>query len=146
MLNKLVKMTIGKLTKNGLKMPFFTSTIPAGFPSPAQDYQEEEIDLGKVLQPNPNTTFVIRIKGNSMENANMPDGCLAVVDRSIRPISGAIVVAVLDGEFTVKRLVQAGRNLVLHPENPFYKPILITEEMSFQVWGVITYTIVDQKL
>ena len=137
-------MTIGKLLLDGLVVPFFTTTIPAGFPSPAQDYQEEEIDLSKVLQPNPNSTFVIRIKGNSMENANMPDGCLAVVDRSKRPVSGSIVVAVLNGEFTVKRLVQAGRNLVLHPENPLYKPICITEEMNFQVWGVITYTIVDQ--
>jgi len=138
-------ITIGKLSKNGLVLPFFDSTVPAGFPSPAQDYQEEEIDLSKVLQPNPTSTFIIRIKGNSMEGANMPDGCMAVVDRSMRPVSGSIVVAVVNGEFTVKRLVITNRHIVLHPENAFYQPMVVTEEMNLQVWGVVTYTIVDQK-
>lgn len=136
--------TIQKLAKTSMVIPFY-KIVAAGFPSPAQDYSEPEIDLSKVLQPNPTTTYIIRIKGDSMCEANMPDGCIAVVDRSIKPYSGAIVVAVLDGEFTVKRLVKAGRNWVLHPENPFYKPMLIPEGSDFQVWGVITHTIVDQK-
>jgi len=124
---------------------FFDNTIPAGFPSPAQDYREEDIDLAKLLQPNPDSSFIIRIKGNSMEDANMPDGCLAVVDRSIRPYSGAVIVAILDGEFTVKRFVKQGTSVFLHPENPFYKPITITEEMQFQVWGATTHVIVDLR-
>lgn len=125
-------------------LPFFNTDIPAGFPSPAQDYSEEEIDLAKVLQPNP-TTFIIRVKGNSMELAHIPDGCMIVVDRAIRPVSGNIIVAVLDGEFTIKRLVRAGRNWVLHPENPLYKPIKIEEEADFQVWGVVTNIIISAK-
>jgi DNA polymerase V len=136
--------TIQKLARTNTVIPFY-KIVAAGFPSPAQDYSEPEIDLSKVLQPNPTTTYIIRIKGDSMREVNMPDGCLAVVDRSIKPYSGAIVVAVLNGEFTVKRLVKAGRNWVLHPENPFYKPLLIPEGSDFQVWGVITYTIVEQK-
>lgn len=119
--------------------------LPAGFPSPAQDYQEEEINLSQELQPNPATTFIIRIRGNSMEGANMPDGCLAVVDRSVKPVSGAIIVAVLNGEFTVKRLIITNRHVVLHPENSFYRPMVITPDMDFQVWGVVTHTVVDQR-
>lgn len=136
--------TITRLVKTSMIIPFY-KILAAGFPSPAQDYSEPEIDLSKVLQPNPTSTYIIRIKGDSMREANMPDGCMAVVDRSIKPYSGAIIVAVLNGEFTVKRLVKAGRNWVLHPENPFYKPILIPEGSDFQVWGVITYTVVDQQ-
>lgn len=134
-----------KLMPTGLVIPFFDTTIPAGFPSPAQDYSEEEIDLSKILQPNPNTTFIIRVKGDSMKDANMPDGSLIVVDRSIRPTSGSIVVAVLDGEFTIKRLVKAGRNWVLHPENPFFRPIVIPEDAEFQVWGVVTNIVISAR-
>jgi len=119
--------------------------LSAGFPSPAQDYQEEEINLGQELQPNPATTFIIRIRGNSMEGANIPDGCLAVVDRSVKPVSGSIIVAVLNGEFTVKRLIITSRHIVLHPENSFYQPMVITPDMDFQVWGVVTHTVVDQR-
>ncbi|RBL90879.1 peptidase [Chitinophaga flava] len=128
-----------------MTLPFFDTTIPAGLPSPALDYEPEEIDLSRILQPNPHQSFIIRVKGDSMTEAHIPDGCLAVVDRSIRPSTGDIIVAVLNGEFTIKRLVKAGRNWVLHPENPFYKPIVITEEADFQVWGVITAVIVDMR-
>ena len=80
-----------------------------------------------------------------MEGANMPDGSMLVVDRSIRANSGDIIVAVLDGEFTVKRLVKAGRNWVLHPENPFYKPIIIPDDADFQVWGVVTAIVISAR-
>ena len=135
--------TIQKLARTSTVIPFY-KIVAAGFPSPAQDYSEPEIDLSQILQLNP-ATYIIRINGDSMREANMPNGCYAVVDRSIKPYSGAIVVAILDGDFTVKRLVKAGRNWVLHPENPFYKPMLISEDANFQVWGVITHTIVNQK-
>ena len=134
-----------KLNALSLKLPFFNTSIPAGFPTPALDYEQEEIDLSRILQPNPATSFIIRVKGDSMTEANMPDGCMAVVDRSIRPSTGDIIVAALNGEYTVKRLVKAGRNWVLHPENPFFKPIVITEDAEFQVWGVVTAVIVDMR-
>lgn len=134
-----------KLSGLNITLPFFNTSIPAGFPAPALDYQEEEIDLSRILQPNPATSFIIRVKGDSMAEANIPDGCMAIVDRSIRPGTGDIVVAALNGEYTVKRLVKAGRNWVLHPENPFYKPIIITEDADFQVWGVVTSVIVDMR-
>lgn len=128
-----------------LTFKFIDFGVPAGFPSPAQDHSEEDIDLAKILQPHPDSSFIIRIKGNSMEEANMPDGCLAIVDKAIRPYSGAIVVAVLDGEFTVKRFVKQGGVIMLHPENPNFRPIVITEEMQFQVWGVVTHVVVDLR-
>ncbi|TWF37281.1 DNA polymerase V [Chitinophaga polysaccharea] len=128
-----------------ITLPFVNTSIPAGFPTPALDYQEEEIDLSRILQPNPNSSFIIKVKGDSMTDANIPDGCMAVVDRSIRPGTGDIIVAALNGEYTVKRLVKAGRSWVLHPENAFYKPIVITEDCDFQVWGVVTAVIVDMR-
>jgi DNA polymerase V len=134
-----------KLNELSITLPFFNTSIPAGFPTPALDYEEEKLDLSRILQPNPASSFIIRVKGDSMTEANIPDGCMAVVDRSIRPSTGDIIVASLDGEYTVKRLVKAGRNWVLHPENPFYKPIVITEEAEFQVWGVVTAVIVDMR-
>lgn len=134
-----------KMNELSLKLPFFNTSIPAGFPTPALDYEQEEIDLSRILQPNPATSFIIKVKGDSMTEANMPDGCMAVVDRSIRPSTGDIIVAALNGEYTVKRLVKAGRNWVLHPENPFFKPIIITEDAEFQVWGVVTAVIVDMR-
>jgi len=134
-----------KLNELSIKLPFFNTSIPAGFPTPALDYEQEEIDLSRILQPDPATSFIIRVKGDSMTDANIPDGCMAVVDRSIRPSTGDIIVAALNGEYTVKRLVKAGRNWVLHPENPFFKPIVITEDAEFQVWGVVTAVIVDMR-
>jgi DNA polymerase V len=136
---------VGRGNSYTLTFRFFNSAIPAGFPSPAQDHQEEDIDLSKLLQPNPDSSFVVRIRGNSMQDANIPDGCLAIIDKSIRPYNGAIVVAVLNGEFTIKRFVKQGSTISLHPENPDFKVIVITEDMEFQVWGVITHVIVDLR-
>lgn len=140
-----MRATIQKLSKDGLEMIFYNSRVPAGFPSPAGDYMEEEIDLAKILQPNPSSSFVIRIKGESMRDACIPDNCYAVVDRSIKPKSGSIVLAVLNGEFTVKRLVITNRHVVLHPDNPSFSPLVITDEMDFEVWGVVTFTITDHR-
>ncbi|MFX1707872.1 translesion error-prone DNA polymerase V autoproteolytic subunit [Chitinophaga sp. CC14] len=138
-------MQVLKLSDPHITLPFFNTSVPAGFPTPALDYEEEQIDLSRILQPNPTTSFIIRVKGDSMTDASIPDGCMAVVDRSIRPSTGDIVVAALNGEYTVKRLVKAGRSWVLHPENAFYKPIVITEDADFQVWGVVTAVIVDMR-
>ncbi|WP_207512428.1 LexA family protein [Longitalea luteola] len=116
-----------------------------GFPSPAKDYQEDVIDLSKYLVQHPTATFYFRVSGDSMINACMPHGSLLVVDRSIKPASGMIVLAVVSGEFTVRRLVQTRRSLVLHAENPLYKPLVVTEEMNMQVWGVVTAVVVKYK-
>jgi DNA polymerase V len=116
-----------------------------GFPSPAKDYQEDVIELSKYLVQHPTATFYFRVSGDSMINACMPHGSLLVVDRSIKPISGMIVLAVVNGEFTVRRLVQTRRSLVLHAENPIYKPLVVTEEMNMQVWGVVTAVVVKFK-
>ena len=119
--------------------------VSAGFPSPAQDYMEQEINLQDLLIPHPLSTFIIKVKGTSMEGAHMPDGSMLVVDKSIKAKSGMIIVAVVNGEFTVKRLVQTSRNWVLHPENPLYKPVIITEDMDFVVWGVVTQILIEPK-
>ena len=109
-----------------------------GFPSPARDYQENAIDLSAFLVEHQAATFFFRVKGDSMVNAHIPDGCLLIVDRSVTAVSGKIVVAVVDGEFTVRRLVRNSRSVILHPENPVYKPTVISPEMDMQVWGVVT--------
>ncbi|NSL90405.1 LexA family protein [Chitinophaga solisilvae] len=129
-----------KLSELNMTLPFFD--INTGIPSPAPD-EIAEIDLSRTLHPNPGASFIIRVKGDSMSAANIPDGCLAVVDRALKPSTGDIIAGVLDGEFTIKRLVKAGRHWVLHPENPFYKPFVIAEDTEFQVWGVVTAVIVD---
>lgn len=135
--------TIGKLADTSMVMPYYTSADE--YPNTAQFNTESRVDLAKILQPHPDNSFMIRIKGDSMQDAAMPDGCMAIVDSSLKPASGAIVVAMLDHECTVKRLVKAGRHWVLHPENPFHKPVMITEEMDFQVLGVVTHVIVDLR-
>ena len=128
-----------------MKLPYFDMRIPAGFPSPAMDYAEERIDMNDLLISHPLSTFLIRVKGESMKEAFIPDNALLVVDRSLKAASGSIVVAVVNGEFTVKRLIKAPRNWVLHPENSAYRPLVLTEEMSFSVWGVVTKIIIDAK-
>ena len=120
-------------------------SVPAGFPSPAADHFEEQIDLNKHLQKNPSATFFVRAQGNSMQDAFIADGSLLVVDRSIRAQHGHIILAVLNGEFTVKRLIKTSGGLFLAPENSDYKPIHITSDMDFQVWGVVSFIITDAK-
>ena len=120
-------------------------SVPAGFPSPAADYSEEQIDLNNYLQKNPSSTFVVKAHGNSMQDAYIPDGALLVIDKSIRPQHGHIVLAVLNGEFTVKRLIKTAGGVFLSPENSDYKPIQITTDTDFQVWGVVSFIITDAK-
>ena len=124
-----------------MRITFVGGAVPAGFPSPAQDYMEDDIDLTELLIPKPLSTFIIRVKGDSMTGAFIPPEALLVVDKSAKPASGKIIVAHINGEFTVKRLVKTPKGLVLHAENPAYKPMTITEEMGFTVWGVVTWII-----
>ncbi len=122
-------------------IPFSGATVAAGFPSPAEDYTELSLDLNSHLIDRPYTTFCIRVRGNSMEGARVYDGDMLLVDRSISPQNGHIVIGVLDGEFTVKRLRIDQGQMYLLPEHPAYDPIKINHENDFKVWGVVTYVI-----
>ena len=116
-----------------------------GFPSPAKDFQEDVIDLTKYLVQHPTATFYFKVTGDSMINACIPNGALLVVDRALHPSSGTIILAVVNGEFTVRRIVQTRKSLVLHPENPAYKPVPVTEDMEMQVWGVVTGVVIKYQ-
>lgn len=114
------------------------SSVSAGFPSPAEDFSEKRLDLNEYLIKHPAATFFVRAKGNSMQNGGISDGDLLIVDRSLEARSGNIIIAFLDGEFTVKRIRITQKQIFLIPENENFKPIKITEGMDFQVWGVVT--------
>ncbi len=118
--------------------PFFLARISAGFPSPADDYVESALDLNAYLVRNPAATFMVKVSGDSMIGAGIADGDLLVVDRSEEAVHGRIVVAVLDGELTVKRLHIRRDVRLLVPENPKYKPLRIESGQELQLWGVVT--------
>lgn len=138
----IVKLKIIKpLTQIRTKLPLVEARISAGFPSPADDYLETRLDLNKELISNESATFYARVKGDSMTLAGISDGDLLIIDKSKSPVSGSIVVCLIDGEFTVKRLVKKGITYFLMPENPNFQPIKIKPENDVTIWGVVTYTI-----
>lgn len=116
--------------------------IRAGFPSPAQDYISESIDLNKELIEHPASTFYARVVGDSMSGEGITEGDILVIDKSVEPEHGDLAVCCLDGEFTLKRLNFASANRIyLMPSNSRYKPIEVTKDDCFMVWGVVLYTI-----
>ncbi len=121
--------------------PLATEKISAGFPSPAEDYMEPGIDLNKYLINNPISTFFLRVSGNSMNNAGIYNNDLLIIDRSINPSPGDIVVALLDGEFTLKRLIKKENNYYLRADKENYPAIDLYEYIDIQIWGVAIYTI-----
>jgi len=124
-----------------LPLPLFSSQVKAGFPSPAEDHIEAKLDLNRLMIEHPAATFFLRVEGESMENANIHPGDILVVDRALQAQSGQIIVAVLNGEFTVKRLKAKENRLYLLPENPNFPSLEITQEADFQIWGVVTFII-----
>ena len=122
-------------------IPFMSSTISAGFPSPADDFIENRIDIFDRIVKHPSSTFLVRAKGNSMTNKGIQDGDILVVDKSLKPENNSIVIAYIDGEFTVKRFVKEKDRVILYPANDNYKPIKIDSENDFLVWGVVTYVL-----
>ncbi len=116
-------------------------TIKAGFPSPADDFIEVPLDLNKALIKNPSATFFARVVGNSMQDANIDDGDILIIDRSIKPTDGKIAVCFVDGEFTVKRLQIRKNECYLLPANNIYKPIKVTADNDFIIWGIVTHII-----
>ena len=123
------------------KIPLFVDKVFAGFPSPAENHIEKELDLHELLVDNPSSTFIVRATGNSMVEAGIHSGDLMVVDKSIKPENGSIIIASINGEFTVKKIEQKNNELYLVPANKNYNKIKINEFDDFEVWGVITHTI-----
>jgi DNA polymerase V len=124
-----------------MRFPLYLSPVRAGFPSPADDYIEKQLDLNEHLIKHPAATFILRATGNSMINAGIFPGDLLIVDRSIEATNNKIVVAVLNGEFTVKRLKKRQGKITLVAENPNFPPIEILEESNFEVWGVVAHVL-----
>ena len=121
-----------------LLLPLYLSRIAAGFPSPADDYVESALDLNTYMVRNPAATFMVKVSGDSMIGAGIAAGDILVVDRSEDAVHGKIVVAVLDGEMTVKRLhIRKGLRMLL-PENPKYGALRIESGQELQIWGVVT--------
>ena len=129
-----------------LRGPLFLSRVPAGFPSPADDYIEERIDLNALLIKHPAATFFLRVKGHSMTGAGIYDNDLVIVDRSLNPVSGSVVIAIIDGELTLKRLaLLPGVGVELRPENPDYPILQLSEFQELDIWGVVTDVIHNMR-
>lgn len=124
-----------------LELPLQNCFVPAGFPSPAEDYVEHKLDLNSYLVTHPAATFFVRASGNSMTGANIHDGDLLIVDRSIEATHNDIVIAVVLGEITVKRLHYLRGEIALVPENESYQTIFINEHSDLHIWGVVTNAI-----
>ena len=128
-------------TSTTLNIPYFEDGVSAGFPSPAEDHMHSKIDLNNLLIENPSATYYVRVNGDSMSGAGILSGDLLIVDRSIEVSNNCIVVAHLDGEFTVKRIKKIKKKIFLQAENNNYKPIEITKEMDFELFGVVAHAI-----
>ena len=124
-----------------LPLPYADGGIQAGFPSPADNYIPETIDLNKELVRHPAATFYGRVSGDSMIEEGIEPGDILVIDRSIEPDSGDLAVCCIDGEFTLKRIKLEKNRVWLIPSNEMFDPILVTPENEFSVWGVVTHTI-----
>ena len=123
------------------EFPLYLSPVQAGFPSAADDYLDRNIDLNEHLIKHPAATFFVKVKGDSMIGAGIYSGDMLIVDRSQESKNNSVVVAILNGEFTVKRLRKQEGKIFLIAENPNYKPIEIIPGMDFEVWGVVLHAI-----
>ena len=122
-------------------VPLMTSPAACGFPSPADDYMDRPLDFNELLIEHPAATFAVRVAGDSMIGAGIFPGDIAVVDRSRTAVDGSIVLALLAGEFTIKRYRCRGKRVWLHAENPAFEDIEVNEDSGFEVWGVVTKSI-----
>jgi DNA polymerase V len=139
--NSLIDAMAGYIANKGYRVPLYGSSVSAGAPVPAEDDVEAFIDLNQALLEDPTATFLTHANGDSMINAGIEDGDLLIVDSKLKPRSGNIVIASVDGHTTVKRLDLTQRKLKLLPENDNYKPIVIEDGMDCVVLGVVTKTI-----
>jgi DNA polymerase V len=123
------------------RIPFVTAKVDAGFPSPADDHLEGQINLHEELIRNPAATFMVRVKGESMRDAGINTGDVLLIDRSLTPADRHIVVAMIDGEFTVKRFRKKAGKVFLEAANPEFPPIQLADSQELVVWGVVSYVI-----
>lgn len=128
-------------TDEPIELSVAGSNISAGFPSPADNFIEDILSLDRELIRNKEATFYARVEGTSMEDANIHDGDLLVIDRSIEPQNNKVSVCFIDGEFTVKRLNIKEDHILLMPENKKFSPTKVTDENEFLIWGIVTYVI-----
>ena len=124
-----------------IEIPFFDVGISAGFPSPADDFIELTIDLNKEFIKNKDTTYFAKVKGHSMKNVGIHDGDLLIIDKGLEPQNNKIAVCQIDGEFTVKRIKIEKDIIWLIAENEDYKPIKVTPENNFLIWGIVVHSI-----
>jgi DNA polymerase V len=127
--------------RTSLTVPLVGSSAACDFPSPADDHLDRPLDFNELLVQNPAATFAVRIVGESMTGAGLFPGDIAVVDRSLKPVGGCIVLALIDGEFTIKRYRQTGGTIVLEAESPAFQAITLSEEIGLEVWGVLRHAI-----
>lgn len=123
------------------QLPLYHHTVSAGFPSPAENEMESRLDLNELLIKHPSATFFLKVSGSSMIKAGIHHNDILVVDRSLEPSHGKIVIASVNGELTVKRLHIKGKKIQLVAENDNYSPITISENMELHIWGVVTNVI-----
>ena len=121
--------------------PLFLVPVSAGYPSPADDFQEETLNLHEHLVKHEAATFFVRVQGDSMIGAGIHTDDLLIVDRALEPTDNSVVIAVVNGELTLKRISKKDGKLSLVPDNGNYKPIPVTESTDFEVWGVVTHVI-----
>jgi DNA polymerase V len=127
--------------KTRYRRPLYQQPVAAGFPSPAEDQIDSKLDLNRHYVRNPAATFYVRVDGDSMIGAGIHSGNWLIVDRSIEPVPGKIVIAVINGEHTVKRLRREGNRIFLMAENANYAPIEVSELEELHIWGVVTEVI-----
>lgn len=130
---------------SSLALPYADNGIQAGFPSPAQDYINESIDLNREIVRHPAATFYGRVEGDSMIDEGIEGGDILVIDRSLEPADGDLAVCCVDGEFTLKRIKLERERIWLIPSNEAFDPILVTPDKQFEIWGVVTYTIKQNR-
>ncbi|WP_324730635.1 LexA family protein [Pseudomonas paeninsulae] len=129
---------LGPVGSSHIELPFFSSRVPAGFPSPAQDHLEQKLSLDELLEIDAPHTYLVRADGESMTGAGIFDGDVLVVSRALRANSGDIVIAAINGDTFVKRLTMDGKLIVLRSENPTFAPRFIMEGDELIIWGVVT--------
>lgn len=124
-------------TSTELSLPYATGGVSAGFPSPADDFLENNLDFNKEFIKNPSSTFYAKVKGNSMKDAGISNGDILVIDKSLEPKTGDIAVCFLDGEFTVKNILIEKDVVWLVAQNEEYRPIKVTAENELIIWGIV---------
>lgn len=132
---------LGPLAEGGVQLPLCSFKVPAGFPSPAADHIEQQISLDELLNIRAPHVYLVSIAGDSMQGIGIFDGDLAIVDRSIEPLNGHIVIALLNNDPVCKRLCKLGPEVILRSENPKYPARYVMEGDELSIWGVVTYSV-----